>query len=277
MAERLGIPGEKLSPVEVVTLGSTAVTPLEMAQAYSTFATGGVKRDAVVVTKIEDKNGNIIYEAADTSKRVLSEEVAGATTNVLKTVFTEGTARGASPSNGQTVAGKTGTSENYIDHWLVGYSPTLSCATWIGNPAGNIEGTSNITCNRLWHDFMSAALEDQPVVDFPAAEDPDYNNDFNKKQQITLGDPDPADAPSVVGMTLSDAQSALSDYTVSVVEEYSDTAAAGSVIGQSVQDDTIVLVVSKGPQPPTEPAQPDPDTPPPTEPDPPAENGTGGT
>ena len=133
-----------------------------MAQAYSTFATGGVKRDAVVVTKIEDKNGNIIYEAADTSKRVLSEEVAGATTNVLKTVFTEGTARGASPSNGQTVAGKTGTSENYIDHWLVGYSPTLSCATWIGNPAGNIEGTSNITCNRLWHDFMSAALEDQP-------------------------------------------------------------------------------------------------------------------
>ena len=268
MAERLGIPSEKLSPVEVVTLGSTAVTPLEMARAYSTFATGGIQRDSVVITKIVDKNGTVIYEAGDTSKRVLTEEVAGATTKVLKTVFTEGTARGASPSNGQVVAGKTGTSENYIDHWLVGYSPTLSCATWIGNPVGNIEGTSSITCNRLWRDFMSAALEDQPLADFPASKDPDYNNDFNKKQEETLGgDPDPSDAPSVVGMALTDVPSVLGDYEVSYVEEYSSTVAAGYVISQSVQDGTIVLVVSKGPEPATTEPVPDPE-PEPT-PDPP--------
>ncbi len=265
MAERLGIPREKLSPVEVVTLGSTAVTPLEMARAYSTFATGGIERDAVVVTKIEDKDGNVIYEAGDTSKRVLTEEVAGATTKVLETVFSEGTARGAAPSNGQQVAGKTGTSENYIDHWLVGYSPTLACATWIGNPAGNIEGSSSITCNQLWHEFMSAALEGQPLVDFPATQDPPYDNDFNKKQQETIGEKDPANAPSVVGMALADAQAALGDYDVSVVEEYSDTVAAGYVIGQSTQDGTVVIVVSKGPEatePPAEPTPtPDPGTP----------------
>lgn len=80
-----------------------------MASAYATLANGGTKREPVVITEIEDKDGNIIYKADDTSKRVISEEVAGATTNVLRQVFeaSDGTAQTAKLDNGQPVAGKT--------------------------------------------------------------------------------------------------------------------------------------------------------------------------
>ncbi|BAK44081.1 transglycosylase domain-containing protein [Eggerthella sp. YY7918] len=273
MANRLGIPNEKLDPVEVISLGVTSVTPLEMATAYSTFATGGVKHDPIVVTKIVDKDGNVIYEAGDTSKRVMSEEVAGATTKVLRTVFesSEGTAYGAGPSNGQQVAGKTGTSENYADHWLVGYSPTLSCAAWIGNPEGSIETPAYLNCNSLWQSFMSAALEGQPIQNFPETKDPTYNHEFNKKQKATLGEEtkDPATAPSVVGKTTEEIKEALSGYKVSIVEEYSSTVPAGVVISQSIQGDTVVVVVSKGPEAKPEPEpKPEPTPEPKPEPEP---------
>lgn len=283
MASRLGIDADKLSPVEVATLGVASVTPLDMAQAYSTLANGGVKRDAVVVTKIVDSDGNVLYEAGDTSERVLSEEVAGATTKVMRTVFesSEATAYGAGPSNGQPVAGKTGTSENYADHWLVGYSPTLTCSTWIGNPSGNFETPSYLSCNSLWHNFMSMALEGTEIQDFPETKDPTYDNDFNSKQKETLGEEyqDPSDAPSVVGQSYDEALASLSGFKVSVMEEYSSSVPSGSIISQSVQGDTVVIVVSKGAAPATDPddeeetPQEDPTTPD-TEPDP---GGTGDT
>lgn len=270
MASRLGVPSDKLSPVEVATLGVASVTPLDMAAAYSTLAAGGMKRDAIAVTKIVDSDGNVLYEAGDTSERVLSEEVAGATTKVMRSVFesSEATAYGSGPSNGQPVAGKTGTSENYADHWLVGYSPTLTCAAWIGNPSGNFETPAYLNCNSLWHNFMSMALEGTPVQDFPETKDPEYNNDFNEKQKATLGEEvkDPKDAPDVSGQSYDEAIAALDGYKVSVVEEYSDTVAAGSIISQSIQGDSVVIVVSKGPAPEEDPKEDEDD--PSTTPDP---------
>ena len=74
----------------------------------------------------------VVYDAATDGNeptRVISEEVAGAVTKTLRTVFesSEGTAYGQGPSNGQPVAGKTGTGQQFTDHWLVGYAPQLSC------------------------------------------------------------------------------------------------------------------------------------------------------
>lgn len=107
-----------MNMVYTTTLGVASVTPLDMASAYATLANGGTKREPVVITEIEDKDGNIIYKADDTSKRVISEEVAGATTNVLRQVFeaSDGTAQTAKLDNGQPVAGKTGTSTDFADH-----------------------------------------------------------------------------------------------------------------------------------------------------------------
>lgn len=175
MAHRMGIDSE-LSPYPIITLGTENVTPLEMAEAYSTLAADGVHRDSVVITRIEDRNGEVLFDNADTSSRVLDEKVAGAVTEVLQGVFDKSyaTAYGASPSNGQPVAGKTGTGVEYRDHWLVGYCPTLTCAAWIGNR--DYSSTSeNLNANRLWHDFMSLALSDQPITPFAKYSSPTYN------------------------------------------------------------------------------------------------------
>ena len=256
----MGIASE-LSPVLTLTLGTSSVTPLEMASAYATLASGGVRHDAVVVTRIVDAEGETVYEAPDTSERVLDEDVTGAVTKVLRTVFEtgEGTAYGAGPSNGQPVAGKTGTSDNFADHWLVGYSPTLSCATWIGNPAGSIETPSSLDCNALWRDFMSRALAGTAIQAFPATQDPPYGSDFNKRQEARYGTEreqqereerdydDPSTAPSAVEQTLDQASQTLAGYEAGYLEEPSDTVPAGIVISQEARDGMVVLIVSTGP------------------------------
>lgn len=176
LAHRVGIDAE-LPEYSIITLGTENITPLEMAEAYSTFADGGMHHDYVIITKIEDKEGQVLYEADTTGDRALSEEVAGAVTEVLRGVFEKSyaTAYGAGPSNGQSVAGKTGTGVDYRDHWLVGYSPTLTCAAWIGNR--DYSSTSEwITANALWQDFMSRALEGEEPEDFPKVKEPTYKN-----------------------------------------------------------------------------------------------------
>lgn len=249
MAHRLGVE-QDLPEVKSITLGTGSVTPLEMASAYATIAAGGVKHDPVTVTKIVDHNGNVIYEPEDTSDQVISAEVAGAVTKVLRTVFetTEGTAYSARLSSGQPVAGKTGTSEDYHDHWLVGYSPTLVCATWIGDRSNRVT-SEGLDCNSLWRNFMSAALEDQQVVNFPTTSDPKYDNKWNDEQNKKLKEKSAEDAPDVSGMTLDQAAEALDGYEAEYIEQYSDTVPAGSIISQSVVNGKVRLVVSKGPDP----------------------------
>lgn len=250
MAHRLGITGQ-MSNYPIITLGTENATPLEMASAYATFAANGIQRDPVIITKIVDKNGTTLYEAPNTARRVLSEEVAGATTKVLRTVFesSEGTANNARLASGQPVAGKTGTGQEFRDHWLVGYTPTLSCAVWIGDRLYNSTDAS-LTANELWRDFMSRALEDQPIQDFPTTKDPSYTNAFNEEQQKKLNDKtDLTKAPNVVGKSLTEATSILEGYKAGYVEDYSDTVPANVIMSQTVQDDQLVLTVSQGPKP----------------------------
>ena len=172
-AQRMGITSS-LPAVASLTLGVANISPLEMAQAYATLATGGIYHEAVAVERIVDADGNVIYEADTTGERVLDEEVAAAATEVLEGVFASGgTASAAALSSGQPAAGKTGTSENFYDHWLVGYTPTLVCATWLGERY-NQESSSSVDCNYLWKTFMEAALAGTDIVDFPTADSPTY-------------------------------------------------------------------------------------------------------
>ena len=180
-ARRLGVDAE-LSPYPIITLGTENITPLEMAEAYATLAAGGIHRDPVIITRIEDKNGNLLFQAYDTSERRFDENVVGATTQTLRGVFEKSyaTAAGSGPSNGQPVAGKTGTGVDFRDHWLVGYCPQLSCAAWIGNRDYSSTAAS-LNANYLWHNFMSMALEDYDIEYFPAFDQPTY------KPGLTIG------------------------------------------------------------------------------------------
>ena len=178
MAHRMGIKSD-LSPYPIITLGTENVTPLEMADAYATLANGGIYHDTEVITRIENKDGEVLYEANDPGERVLDEQVAAAVTKVLRTVFEspEGTAYGSGPGGGWTVAGKTGTGMEFRDHWLVGYTPDLSCAAWIGYRDYS-STNSSLTANALWQRFMSRALSLYEVTSFPVVAEPTYTNGY---------------------------------------------------------------------------------------------------
>ena len=183
-AHAMGVTSD-LDAVDSLTLGTSGVTVLEMADAYATFATGGIHRDATAITRIVDRDGNAIYEWQDEPTQALDKDVACACIKVMKTVLTQGTATAAQLYTGQEAAGKTGTSENYRDHWLVAYTPQLSTAVWIGSRQE--QELPGLDCCYVWRTFMTSALEGSAIEQFPTAPDPEYNNEFNADQNGTLG------------------------------------------------------------------------------------------
>lgn len=133
--------GLKLDGVEEnlgMALGGGVVTnPLQMAQAYSAFANGGVMKDAHLITKIENASGQVVKTHKESSSRVLSSSQADQMTQMMLGTFTNGTGIYAAPY-GYDMAGKTGTTETDFnpdvsgDQWVIGYTPDLVLAQWLG-------------------------------------------------------------------------------------------------------------------------------------------------
>ena len=142
------------------------VTPLEIASAYGTFANSGVHIPYVAITKVLDRNGNILEEAHPDGVAVITPESAADLTSMLENVITKGTGRGANIN--RPAAGKTGTTSDYKDAWFVGYTPDLVTAVWIGNDDNN--STDGIMGGTIpastWAHFMNQALANVPVHDF---------------------------------------------------------------------------------------------------------------
>lgn len=169
MAKTCGIESD-LGAYPSITLGSEEVTVREMAQAYATIATGGTKHEAVPIERIEDSAGNAIYTADTTGDKVLETSLTQAATDVMKGVVTHGTGRGAAISNGQPVAGKTGTSENWRDKWFCGITPQISCAIWIGG-RDEVRMPSYVAADDVFGDFMSDVLAGEPIEQFPTTDE----------------------------------------------------------------------------------------------------------
>ncbi|MBR6013242.1 MAG: PBP1A family penicillin-binding protein [Selenomonadaceae bacterium] len=142
------------------------VTPLEIVSAYCTFANGGVYIPHVAVTKVLDRNGKILEEAAPAGKQVISPESAGALTSMLEDVISRGTGKRA--NIGRPAAGKTGTTSDYKDAWFVGYTPDLVAGVWLGNDDNtSMDGImGGQTPAAVWQSFMSKALANVPAHDF---------------------------------------------------------------------------------------------------------------
>ncbi len=142
------------------------VTPLELTNAYCTFANNGVFMPHIVITKILDRNGNILEENVPTGKQVISPESASNLTSMLEDVIKRGTGRSA--NIGRPAAGKTGTTSDYHDAWFVGYTPDLVAGVWVGNddntPTDGIMGGGIPAM--IWSMFMQNALLNTPVHDF---------------------------------------------------------------------------------------------------------------
>ena len=145
---------------------SKGVNPLEMASAYGVLATNGLYSKPIALLKIVDREGKVLYQAKPQTKRVIDATSAYLTTNMLEDVLVSGTAGGM--GIGRPAAGKTGTTDTYIDAWFVGYTPDLSTAVWVGydnnKPMQRMYGSGAPLS--IWHDFMINALASTPRTSF---------------------------------------------------------------------------------------------------------------
>ena len=182
VAQRLGINTLRPDDDEVpsLTLGSASVRPLEMAGAYAAIANDGRFNPPHFVTKVEDRDGNVLYEYEPSTEQAISVEDARLATEALQAVVESGTYNGGSLPDGRPAAGKTGTNEatngENTDVWFVGFTPQLATAVWIGNPAatteirgGRVQGGT--VAARVWREFMYPYHEGLPVVEFPEPDD----------------------------------------------------------------------------------------------------------
>lgn len=169
-----------------LTLGTQNITPLDLANSYATIANGGTRHTACAIETITDRDGNIIVDERDETQRatrVISSEVAYAATRVMEGVITSGTGTAANLANGQVVAGKTGTSEDYKDITFVGFTPQYSVAIWIGDPT-NETSVPTGTAADCFKWFMDDALAGTETEDFPTANEPSYTTYSNSKYHI---------------------------------------------------------------------------------------------
>ncbi len=133
LAHRAGIKS-KLDEVPSIALGTSDVSLLELTSAYSTLAAGGIYREPVMVLRIEDRHGNVLYEQAPREADVISEGVADEIVDMLRGVIDEGTGRRIRFAyDVQTdVAGKTGTTQEGADGWFMLMHPDLVAGSWAG-------------------------------------------------------------------------------------------------------------------------------------------------
>ncbi len=154
-----------------LALGGTAhgASPLQMAAAYAMIANGGEYIEPTFYTKVEDANGNVILEATQETKRVMTEGNAYILTSILRAPVTgsEGTASICAIS-GMDVAAKTGTTDKYKDRWLCGFTPYYAGATWFGYDEPETVsglGMSNPAAN-IWDAVMTDIHEGLESADF---------------------------------------------------------------------------------------------------------------
>ena len=242
-AKRLGI-NSYLEPVISLTLGAGAVTPIEMASAYSSFATNGVLAPTYLIERIEDSDGNIIYQHI-VSQRVSIPDpgAAAAVRKTLEVAAQRGTGTRAVLDD-RPIAGKTGTHQGFREAWFIGFIPQYTSSVWIGfaeeqlpltNVEINGEIISNVSGGRvpapMWKEFMSKVVEDLEVVDWP--DDP---SDIEKYYEIPT-----VFIPQLLGLNVLDAEEiAFSNYLLPKIKLIDSDEIPGLVLTQSIEKDEEV-------------------------------------
>ncbi|WP_155305561.1 penicillin-binding protein 1A [Desulfosarcina widdelii] len=170
-ARKLGIQSEMPRDLSIA-LGSSGISLLELVNAYAVFANQGYLVEPAFITKIEDRDGNILEEMNPSRERVIDKSTAYIMTSLLESVVKEGTGRRVNALN-RPVAGKTGTTNDLQDAWFVGYTPRFISGVWVGYDNGRTLGkgeTGSRTASPIWLGFMDAILKDKPVQMFQVPE-----------------------------------------------------------------------------------------------------------
>jgi penicillin-binding protein 1A len=172
MTERLGV-SSPIEPVLSMPIGAEEVLPLDMAAAYAAIANDGIYNPPYMIERVEDRDGNVIFQHEPDGRRAMSVQTARLATRVLEQNVLSGTGTRARLP-GRQAAGKTGTAQNSADAWFVGFTPQLATAVWMGQPDGQIpmRGVGGITVTggsfpaRIWGAYMTMAHEGLDVIEF---------------------------------------------------------------------------------------------------------------
>lgn len=242
-AKRLGI-NSYLEPVISLTLGAGAVTPIEMASAYSSFATNGVLAPTYLIERIEDSDGNIIYQHIVSQRVSIPDPAAAAAVRkTLEVAAQRGTGTRAVLDD-RPIAGKTGTHQGFREAWFIGFIPQYTSSVWIGfaeeqlpltNVEINGEIISNVSGGRvpapMWKEFMTKVVEDLEVVEWP--DDP---SDIEKYYEIPT-----VFIPQLLGLNVLDAEEiAFSNYLLPKINLVDSDEVPGLVLTQSIEKDEEV-------------------------------------
>jgi len=171
---------EPLHPYASFATGANEMSPLDMASGAQTLANNGLHMDPYYIESISGPDGSVLYQHQDEGVEVLTPEAAATTTNIMTGVLVSGTAR-RSALEGRVAAGKTGTQDNNTNSWMVGFTPELVTAVWVGHPDKYLPmvnipeflavGVDNVVGgtfpSRIWKATMDAALVGQPATFFP--------------------------------------------------------------------------------------------------------------
>ncbi|RYJ00821.1 MAG: hypothetical protein EON47_12665 [Acetobacteraceae bacterium] len=171
MARALGI-HSPLPRNLTLALGTGETTVIELCNAYASLAAAGQFAEPVLVRRVEDKQGQVLLEAASQSTAALPDNVAFILTSMMRSVIEGGTGSRAQML-GRPLAGKTGTSQGSRDAWFVGFAPQLAAAVWVGQdnnqPMGYETGASAALPG--WVRFMGMALAGEAPQDFARPSD----------------------------------------------------------------------------------------------------------
>ena len=161
-AHRMGI-ASPLDAVPSITLGTSGVSPLEMADAYATLAANGVRHKPQAIVKVQARTGRTLWKPATRGKRAIPAGVASVVTQCLERVASAGTGSATGSYFPYPRAGKTGTTEDGADLWYCGYTPRLAAAVWMGDISKRsaMPAYGGTYPAPMWAKFFAAALKGQ--------------------------------------------------------------------------------------------------------------------
>jgi membrane peptidoglycan carboxypeptidase len=235
-----------------VTLGASDATPLTLAASYATLAANGKYCAPNPILSITTNDKKPIKLNPKNCKQVIDPDVAKGATALLKNVITNGTGRAADLGK-RPAAGKTGTTDNHVESWFIGYTTQLSTAVWVGTPYSqkrmqnlNLAGQfynevfGGTISAPLWQDIMERASKGMPIRDFADPSDKIREGDY-------------VDVPNVSGMSVDEASKKLEDagFSAQVVGRTYSTLSEGTVVhaepsGRALRGATIGLYTSLG-------------------------------
>jgi penicillin-binding protein 1B len=171
-ARTLGVE-TKIPLVPSISLGSVELSPMEIVSVYSTLANHGKSSDLSVIKSILNPDGSEYYVNEPRTKEKIDPGIADMMTELLQSVFLEGTAANAvNLGFSRPAAGKTGTTNDYRDAWFVGYTPQLTAAVWMGFDQGTQKSklTGANTALPVWVKMMNRILQYEPAIPFPESD-----------------------------------------------------------------------------------------------------------